>query len=421
MSPKLRNSERNQGGSVSEPGASLDLPGLSGKERELLRLYAEDLKVRFAPRTAEGYLADLRVFFEWLLLRGLEVGSVRGSDVLAYQGELYAQRKRDGKPYSISTQAQRLTVVRSFFRFLTRRGLLLSDPSGLVELPRLPQRLPRVLLSREEVSRILAMPDRKSAVGQRDRAILETLYATGIRVGELVKLGVMDVDTEDRLLVVREGKGRRDRNLPLTRLAGGRRGVSGPGPGAASGNPAAPAALLERPRLSAPARLRGPRREALGEEGAGEEAGFLPHLQAQRRHPPAEGAGRHPPHPGALGAPVALYHRALHARGGRRPAQGPRAVAPEGEVSEDLLELALEAWRARGQSPVMLSMKRAALLRFFGHLKGQGIVDLRGAREEDVISYLAWLRDQRGRQGLLLAHATIDTNLSYLRASSRYS
>ena len=219
MTPKSRNSERNQGGSVSEPGASLDLPGLSGKERELLRLYAEDLKVRFAPRTAEGYLADLRVFFEWLLLRGLEVGSVRGSDVLAYQGELYAQRKRDGKPYSISTQAQRLTVVRSFFRFLTRRGLLLSDPSGLVELPRLPQRLPRVLLSREEVSRILAMPDRKSAVGQRDRAILETLYATGIRVGELVKLGVMDVDTEDRLLVVREGKGRRDRNLPLTRLA----------------------------------------------------------------------------------------------------------------------------------------------------------------------------------------------------------
>ena len=70
---------------------------------------------------------------------------------------------------------------------------------------------------------------------------------------------------------------------------------------------------------------------------------------------------------------------------------------------------------------MMLSMKRAALLRFFGHLKGQGIVDLRGAREEDVISYLAWLRDQRGRQGLLLAHATIDTNLSYLRASSRYS
>jgi integrase/recombinase XerD len=200
-------------------GVPFDLPGLSPKERELVRLYAEDLALRFAPRTVETYLAALRAFFEWLLLRSLDLGSVRPSDLEAYQAGLYAQRKSDGKPYSIGAQALRLTVVKAFFRFLCRRSYLLADPSGLIEMPRLPERLPRVLLTREEARRILVAPDRKSAVGLRDRAILETLYGTGLRVSELITLGVEDVDTEDRVLRVREGKGRRDRNLPLTRAA----------------------------------------------------------------------------------------------------------------------------------------------------------------------------------------------------------
>ena len=220
ITPNLPPRHQNQQGTVSEPEEGpFGIPGLLPKERELLSLYAEALRVRHAPRTVERYLADLRVFVEWLVLRGVELGSLRPQDLFAYQSELFAMRKPKGGAYSISAQVGRLLAVKGFFRFLARRGYLLHDPSALLELPRLPCRLPRALLSREEVRRVLEAPDRRSPVGLRDRALLETLYATGVRVGELIRLGVEDVDTEERVLRVREGKGRKDRDLPLTRAA----------------------------------------------------------------------------------------------------------------------------------------------------------------------------------------------------------
>ena len=175
--------------------------------------------MRCSPRTVEGYRTDLRVFLAWLAERGLDLAELRTSDLEAYQGGLFARQKADGKLYAPSVAANRLGTVKTLFRFLYRHSYLLHDPAAALILPRLPSRLPRVVLTRAEVGRLLATPDTTTPQGLRDRAILETLYATGIRASELASLLVEHVDTDERVLFVSRGKGMRDRRLPLTRAA----------------------------------------------------------------------------------------------------------------------------------------------------------------------------------------------------------
>lgn len=192
---------------------------LSTKQARLVQLYAEEAALRYEPGTARNYLHEIRSFLAWLAGRGVELVATRTEDLLAYQGQLVSERKPDGRPYSSGAQKNRLKAVKSFFRFLYRRGFVLHDAAAAVEYPRTERRLPRVILTREEAKRILEAPDRKTPIGLRDRAILETFYGTGIRAGELMSLAPEDVDTEDRVLHVVRGKGRKDRNVPLTRTA----------------------------------------------------------------------------------------------------------------------------------------------------------------------------------------------------------
>jgi integrase/recombinase XerD len=209
MAISLRNRGGNQLGSVSP------------KTQKVLKLYEDHLQVRFGERTAPEYLSLAGTFLVWLEDRGVDLFAVRPSDLVAYQSALYAARKGDGTPYAMGSQANRIKGVRSFFRFLFRRGYLLSDPASSLEMPRQDERLPRVILTKDEVERILETPKTGTAMGLRDRALLELLYATGVRASELCHLAVEDVDTEDRLLRVVRGKGRKDRNVPLTRKASG--------------------------------------------------------------------------------------------------------------------------------------------------------------------------------------------------------
>lgn len=230
MTSPLRQARQNGGGGVNslkrKPLASTSplrhgtqQGRVSTRDEDLARLYEESLTSRFSPRSVESYTAGLRAFRDWLLLRGQCFADVRPADLEAYQAYLYAAQKQGGGLYAVSSQALLLLGVRSFYRFLCRRSYLLFDPSAALELPKVPTRLPRVILKPHEVKRILEAPDGVTPVGLRDRAILETLYATGIRVSELVHLQLDHVDTGERLLRVVQGKGRKDRNLPLTRAA----------------------------------------------------------------------------------------------------------------------------------------------------------------------------------------------------------
>ncbi len=122
-----------------------------------------------------------------------------------------------GRGYAPSTVARRLASLRSFYRFHRRRGTITADPAGALRNPKQPKRLPQPLRIDQVASLLDAIPT-SDALGVRDRAMFETLYGGGLRVGELVGLDVGDVDPEAEMAKVR-GKGRRERLAPIGPMA----------------------------------------------------------------------------------------------------------------------------------------------------------------------------------------------------------
>jgi integrase/recombinase XerD len=134
---------------------------------------------------------------------------------------LYAatrHRSPTGKRISAATLRQWLSIIRSFFLWLNRTGRLLHNPAERLAFPRPEQSLPHVL-NEAEIAQLIESPDTTTAIGLRDRALLETLYATGIRHAEAYRLDLYDVDVAAHRLTVRLGKGQRDRVVPLTETA----------------------------------------------------------------------------------------------------------------------------------------------------------------------------------------------------------
>src|SRR5688500_16525201 len=125
-------------------------------------------------------------------------------EFLAY---LYAQN------YTKSTTARKLATLRSFFKFLIRRGIVSVNPLSTIRTPKQEKRLPKCL-DLEQVQKLLDAPDDNDILGARDKAMLEVLYSSGIRVSELVELETGDIDLQEGILRVR-GKGRKDRLTPI--------------------------------------------------------------------------------------------------------------------------------------------------------------------------------------------------------------
>ncbi|MBL8764915.1 MAG: tyrosine recombinase XerC [Phycisphaerae bacterium] len=115
--------------------------------------------------------------------------------------------------YSAATMARKIATLRSFYKWTERRGLTATNPMTAIRTPKQSKRLPKAITA-EQVERLLATPPEKDTLGLRDRAMLETLYSTGLRVSELVDLNVADFDQPGEALKVR-GKGKRERLVPL--------------------------------------------------------------------------------------------------------------------------------------------------------------------------------------------------------------
>jgi integrase/recombinase XerD len=170
----------------------------------------------FSERSEPMRIANLRYFFRWCEARGLLRPEEITMPILErYQRHMYLSRKSNGAPLSWQSQSNRIRALQGYFRWLVRQGVLVSNPASDLILPRQERRLPRAILTAEEVERVLAVPDVSTPWGLRDRTILEVLYATGVRRLELSRLCVDDVDWERQVLWVREGKGKKDRVLPL--------------------------------------------------------------------------------------------------------------------------------------------------------------------------------------------------------------
>lgn len=119
----------------------------------------------------------------------------------------------DSLQYSASTVARKIATLRSFYRWMHRKAVIGSNPMTLIRSPKQAKRLPKAITV-DEIDRLLSIPDNRETLGARDRAILETLYSTGVRVSELVALDRSDLDIEEQCLRVC-GKGSRERMVPL--------------------------------------------------------------------------------------------------------------------------------------------------------------------------------------------------------------
>lgn len=183
----------------------------------LIQRYLHWLEVHnYSRRTRTNREDYLGRFLLWCEQRDLVQPSEITKPILErYQRWLYAYRMSNGKPLSFVSQNHYLSSVRALFKWLSKQNLILYNPASELELPKKGYRLPVAVLSAEEAEQVLAVPEVAKPLGLRDRAILEVLYSTGIRRMELVNLRLWDLDAERGTLVVRQGKGKKDRVVPI--------------------------------------------------------------------------------------------------------------------------------------------------------------------------------------------------------------
>jgi integrase/recombinase XerD len=182
-----------------------------------LAAFLEYLSVKgYSEETAAKSRIAINAFIRWCEERGIaRTAEVTRPLLVRYQRHLYHYRTKVGRPLSFRSQHFALVRLRSFFRYLARNNLILYNPASDLELPRLDRRLPQYVLSASEAETVINQADTTTSLGIRDRAILETFYSTGIRRMELARLRLFDLDAERGTVMVRQGKGKKDRMIPI--------------------------------------------------------------------------------------------------------------------------------------------------------------------------------------------------------------
>lgn len=201
------------------------------EKQELLLKFKEYLKIKsYSARTIASYEYCLKRFFAYLGNKSLK--ELTRDDILDYQ--LYLKQSRKTCPerplrvpsgqapgvegYNPRTIERHMHSVKGFYRYLEKTFYILVNPCDSLILRKIPTRIP-VVLTENEVKRILNQPNTSTLIGIRDRAILESLYSTGIRIGELYNLTIFDIDLSSGFLRVNKGKYSKDRFTPLTKAA----------------------------------------------------------------------------------------------------------------------------------------------------------------------------------------------------------
>jgi integrase/recombinase XerD len=193
-----------------------DLPPASPlaalQEKHLL-----DLRVRnYSEYTIKNRKVHIGFFVQWCHDRGImEPTEVTRPILEHYQRYLFHYRQKNGNPLTFHSQLARLVPLRVWFRWMARQRHILHNPASELELPRLEHRLPKTVFTVSEMEQVLAQPNINDVLGLRDRALMETLYSTGMRRLELANLKLYDLDTERGTVMIRQGKGKKDRVIPI--------------------------------------------------------------------------------------------------------------------------------------------------------------------------------------------------------------
>ena len=182
---------------------------ISSADQQLIDTYLDAIWMEkgLSQNTLEAYRRDLHAFGVWFSSYGQSLMSVAGIDVQRYLAHRFAEG------VAARSTARQLSCLRGFYRYLLRENRVQVDPTALVDNPKLGRPLPKSL-SESDVEALLAAPDTDTPLGLRDRTMLEVLYATGLRVSELVGLRLHQVNTRQGVVRV-FGKGSKERMVPL--------------------------------------------------------------------------------------------------------------------------------------------------------------------------------------------------------------
>jgi len=174
----------------------------------------------YSHRTIDEYARYIKYFAEWIYNKSdkRHPKDVTKEDIYQFQTHLFNYKTQKGAHLVLATQGKRLRAIKSFFRFLSKRDLILYDPTTGLELPKEEKSLPRGILTRHEVRKLLNKPDDTTLLGLRNKAILELFYSTGIRLSELLNIRLIDLDIERALLRVK-GKFQKERIVPVGNIA----------------------------------------------------------------------------------------------------------------------------------------------------------------------------------------------------------
>lgn len=187
---------------------------LSGRYQQYLEI------LNYSKQTIHNYTWHLGKFIDYLVeMNIVDVGDVNTKVILDYQKHCYYFENRKGQQDTIRSQNIYLKVVKAFFKFLQEEDYLPHDPAKQVSYAKEPKSLPKIILTKQEIKKIIKQPNVKTLLGYRDRAILEVLYSTAIRRNEIRDLETKDVDYEEGYLRVNQGKGDKDRVVPLGKIA----------------------------------------------------------------------------------------------------------------------------------------------------------------------------------------------------------
>lgn len=191
------------------------------KTQMTLRWYMEEhhrwmRQMHLSEHTIKNHKCFFGKFLKWCEERNVGPHDVTQELIERYQRHIYHYRDPEtGVGMTLHSQRVVAVAIRTFFRWMKKRGYLKSNPAADVDIPKGEKRLPVNGLTVDEVEKILARPDVTTALGLRDRALMEVLYSTGIRRSELAELTIYDINPQSGVLVVRLGKGRKDRVLPI--------------------------------------------------------------------------------------------------------------------------------------------------------------------------------------------------------------
>lgn len=188
--------------------------GLDGQKEAYLRHQTLKNLTRLSIRQNEQ---AIRFFIAWLREQNIyAVHRVTRQTIEQYKAALMSQRSRRGGTLSFNTVRGRLFIIQLWFAWMRKKGWIGLDPARDVQAPPPVKHLPRGVMTEEEVRAVMAKPDRKTLYGYRDRTMMEVLYSTGMRAFEVRDIEVKDVDLAKRAARVRNGKGGKERYVPLS-------------------------------------------------------------------------------------------------------------------------------------------------------------------------------------------------------------